>query len=331
MLQFQGVRLGKFATVAVTAATLIAWAASAPATAEEWPNRTVRIIVPYGAGGLGDTHTRLMAERLTKRLGQSFVVENRPGAGGTTAIDAVLRMPRDGYTFVFIGGMQYTLLPLMQKLSYDPYKDLQPVAIVGRWGMVLGVNVESPISSFKEFIAYARANPGKVDYSSAGPGGANHLAGAALAGREKLDMVHVPFGSGPQSLMAVMSKNIFAHFGNPTDMIQATRGGKIKSLAVSSPKRMPQLPEVPTMSETIPGFELTFWQGFIAAGGIPPEAVERMSKTLGEISQEPEMVKRLYDLGIESTAIMPAEFRQIAERERAFYEQLADSAGLRRR
>lgn len=300
------------------------------AGAQAWPTQPVKIVVPYGAGGLGDVQARLIADRLTKRLGQTFVIENRPGAGGTTAIESVIRAPKDGYTLLFIAGLHYTILPHMQNLKYDPFKDLEPISISGRWGMVVGVNVDSPIGSLRELIDYARANPGKVDYSSAGPGGANHLAGAALAGREKLNMVHIPFGSGPASLTAVMSKNVFVHFGNPTDIIAAAKGGKIKAIAVSTPKRMPQIPDVPTMSETIPGYDLTFWAGFVAAAGTPKNIIDRAANTLAEISREDDMVKRLYDLGIESTAIMPAEFLEIVNKERSFYEALAESAGLQR-
>jgi tripartite-type tricarboxylate transporter receptor subunit TctC len=321
--------LALIAVLLAAAAALVV--GSAPvALAQEWPTRPVKIVVPYGAGGLGDVQARLTAEHLSKVIGETVLVENRPGAGGTTAIQSVIRAPKDGYTLLFIAGLHFTMLPLMQKLSYDPFNDLEPILISGRWGMVYGVNIDSPVNSLRDLIDYARANPGKVDYSTAGPGGANHLAAAALAGHEKLDMVHVPFGSGPASLMAVMSKQVFLHAGNPTDMIEATLARKIKALAVSTPQRMPQLPDVPTASETIPGFELVFWVGFVAAKGTPHAVIDRASKALAEVARDPDMAKRLRDLGIESTAIMPAEFLETARREKPFYENLADKAGLRR-
>lgn len=330
MSQFAVKRLCHRFCASVFVAAGIASGAVSAAPAEEWPTRPVRIVVPYGAGGLGDVQARLTAERLGKVLGQTVVIENRPGAGGTTAIESVIRAPKDGYTFLFIAGLHYTMLPLMQKLSYDPFTDLEPILISGQWGMVYGVHLDSPVNSLKELIDYARANPGKVDYSTAGPGGANHLAAAALAGHEKLEMVHVPFGSGPASLTALMSKQIFLHAGNPTDMIAATRAGKIKALAVSTPRRMPQLPNVPTAAETIPGFQLEFWVGFVAAKGTPAPVVEKASKALAEVARDPDLVKRLRDLGIESVALPPADFVAIARKEKPFYENLADKAGLRR-
>lgn len=318
---------------AACAAAVLAIAISAnalPTLAQNWPTRSVKIVVPYGAGGLADVHARLIADRLSTRLGQPFVIENRPGAGGTTAISGVLRSPADGYTLLFIAGLHYTILPLMQNLTYDPFKDLEPLSVSGRWGAVLGVHPDQPMKTLREFIDFARANPGKIDYSSAGLGGANHLAGAALAGREKLNMVHVPFGSGPASLTAVLSKNIFAHFGNSSDMIEPVKAGTIKALAVTTPKRMPQLPDVPTMGETIPGFDLSFWVGFVAAKGTPGNVIETAARTIADVSRDEAIVKRLYDLGIEATSIPPSGFIEMVNRERPFFENLAQTAGLRR-
>lgn len=318
---------GSLAALLVVAAAV---ALSGHAVAQEWPTRPVKVVVPYGAGGLGDVNARMISDRLTKRLGQPFVIENRPGAGGTTAIASVLRAPKDGYTLLFIAGLHYTILPLMQNISYDPFTDLEPISISGRWGTVLGIHPDQPIKSLKEFIDFARANPGKIDYSSAGLGGANHLAGAALAGHQKLEMVHVPFGSGPASITALMSKSVFAHFGNSSDMIQPVKGGLIRALAVSTPKRMPQLPDVPTFSETLPGFELTYWVGFVAATGTPKSAIDIAARTIAEISREEEIVKKLYELGIESTSIGPAGFVEIVNKERPYFKSIAETAGLKR-
>ena len=154
---------------------------------QQWPARPVKVVVPYGAGGVTDTMARLTADRLTKALGQSFVIENKVGAGGAIGIDYAMSLPRDGYTILFVGSTLFTVLPLAQKVNYEPLKDLIPVSITGTNGMVMVVPKDSPFTTLKEFVEYARKNPGKITYSSGGPATNNHLATAYFAGKEKLD------------------------------------------------------------------------------------------------------------------------------------------------
>jgi tripartite-type tricarboxylate transporter receptor subunit TctC len=299
--------------------------------AQEWPSRTVKVVVPYGVGGVTDTMARVTADRLGKALNQSFVIENKPGAGGAIGIDYVLRSPQDGYTILFVGSTLFTVLPLAQKVNYEPLKDLAPVSITGTNGMVLVVDKDAPYATLREFIAYARANPGKITYSSGGPATNNHLSTAYLAGREGLDMVHVPFSGGQAALTAVLSKSVDMHFGNSSDLIEPVRSGTVKALAVSTRQRMPRLPDVPTVAETIPGFEYLAWNGYAVTGGVPAEVKSRLSLALQPIARDPEIVKVFASLGIESLGTTPEEAVESIRTDMPIYAQTVDMAGVRRK
>src|SRR3954452_9808900 len=249
--------------LAAAGAACAALAGSATsAYSQQWPTRSVKVVVPYGAGGVTDTMARLTADRLTKTLGQSFVIENKVGAGGAIGIDYAMSLPRDGYTILFVGSTLFTVLPLAQKVNYEPLKDLIPVSITGTNGMVMVVPKDSPFTTLKEFVEYARKNTGKITYSSGGPATNHHLATAYLAGKEKLDMVHVPFKGGQPALTAVMSKSVDMLFGNSSDLIEPVKAGTVRAIAVSTPKRMPQLPDVPTVAEIYPGYDYIAWNGY---------------------------------------------------------------------
>ena len=235
---------------------MLAGAARRACLAQAWPTRTVKVVVPYAPGGVTDTMARVTADRLGKMLGQTFYIENKPGAGGAIGIDYALHSPHDGYTILFVGSTLFTVLPLAQKVNYEPLKDLVPISITGTNGMVLVAAKDAPYSTLREFIDYARAHPGKITYSSGGPATNNHLPMAWLGGLEHLDMVHVPFRGGQQALQAVLAKSVDVHFGNSSDLIEPVKSGQVKALAVSTLQRMPQLPDVPTVAETIPGLRI---------------------------------------------------------------------------
>ena len=204
-------------------AALAGWVlltAASPCLAQAWPTRTVKVVVPYASGGITDTMARLTADRLGKIFGQSFYIENKPGAGGAIGVDYALHSPDDGYTIMFVGSTLFTVLPLAQKVNYEPLKDLVPISITGTNGMILVAAKDAPYSTLREFIDYARARPGKITYSSGGPATNNHLATAYFAGKVKLDMVHVPFKGGQPALTAVMSKSVDMLFGNSSDLIE---------------------------------------------------------------------------------------------------------------
>jgi tripartite-type tricarboxylate transporter receptor subunit TctC len=299
--------------------------------AQQWPSRTVKVVVPYGAGGVTDTMARVTADRLGKALGQTFVIENRLGGGGGIGVDYAVNAPQDGYTLLFVGSTLFTVLPIAQKVNYEPLKDLVPVSITGTNGMVMVVQKDAPFSTLREFIDHARANPGKITYSSGGPATNNHLSTAYLAGREKLDMVHVPFGGGQAALRAVLSKSVDMHFGNSSDLIEPVKSGTVKALAVSTPRRMPQLPDVPTVAETIPGFEYIAWNGYAVTGGVPAEVKARLAQALLPVTRDPEVVKLFANLGIEAVGTTPEQAADSIRKDMPVYSQIVDLAGVRRK
>lgn len=312
----------------VLGACLLLWA-SLPAAAEEWPSRTVKVVVPYGVGGVTDTMARVTADRLSKSLNQPFIIENKVGAGGAIGVDYATHAAQDGYTILFVGSTLFTVLPLAQKVNYVPLKDLVPVSITGTNGMVMVVEKNAPYSTLREFIDYARAHPGQMTYSSGGAATNNHLCAAYLAGREGLDLVHVPFGGGQAALTAVLSKSVDMHFGNSSDLIEPVRSGIVKALAVSTRERMSQLPDVPTVAETIPGFEYLAWNGYAVTAGVPPEVADRLAAALRPIAHDPDIVKIFASLGIEPAGTTPAEAVASVRRDMPVFSQVVDMAGVR--
>jgi tripartite-type tricarboxylate transporter receptor subunit TctC len=299
--------------------------------AQQWPEHTVRIVVPYGAGGVTDTMARVTADRLVKILNQTFIVENKPGAGGAIGVDYAIHSPQDGYTLLFVGSTLFTVLPLAQEVNYVPLKDLVPVSITGTNGMVLVVAKDAPYSTLPEFIDYARAHPGAITYSSGGTATNNHLSGAYLAGKEGLDMVHVPFTGGQAALTAVLSKSVDMHFGNSSDLIEPVKSGGVKALAVSTLERMPQLPDVPTVAETIPGFEYVAWNGYAVTGGVPIQVIGRLAEALRTVALDPEVVKTFANLGIQSVGTTPEQAADSVRKDMPIYAQIVDMAGVRRK
>jgi tripartite-type tricarboxylate transporter receptor subunit TctC len=306
--------------------------ASMPAgLAQQWPTRPVKVVVPYGVGGVTDTMARVTADRLSKSLGQSFVIENKLGAGGAIGVDYVIHSPQDGSAILFVGSTLFTVLPLAQKVNYVPLKDLVPVSITGTNGMVMVVAKDAPYSTLREFIDYARAHPGEITYSSGGPATNNHLSTAYLAGLEHLNMVHVPFGGGQAALTAVLSKAVQMHFGNSSDLIEPVKSGLVKALAVSTPKRMPQLPDVPTVAETVPGYEYIAWNGYAVTGGVPADVKDRLAKALEPIAHDPDIVKIFSKLGIDAVSTTPEQAAESIRKDMPVYAKMVDMAGVRRK
>ena len=304
--------------------------AAQPSAAQQWPERTVKVVVPYGVGGITDTMARLTADRLSKLLNQPFVVEAKPGAGGAIGINYAMQSPSDGYTILFVGSTLFTVLPLIQKVDYVPLKDLMPVSITGTNGMIMAVAKDAPYSSLAEFIAYARANPGKLNYSSGGAGGNNHLSSAYLAGKLGLQMVHVTFRGGQPAMQAVLSKSVDMHFGNASDLIELVQSGELKALAVSTLKRMPQIPKVPTAAETVPNFEYLAWNGYAVTAGVPKAVVDRLADTLKTVAKDPTVIETFAKLGIDSLGSSPEEALEIVRKDIPLYAQIVEMSALPR-
>ena len=238
--------------------------------------------------------------------------------------------PQDGYTILFVGSTLFTVLPLVQKVDYVPLKDLVPVSITGTNGMIMVVAKDAPYSTLSDFIKFARANPGKITYSSGGTGTNNHLSAAYLAGKEGLNMVHVPFRGGQPALEAVLAKSVDMHFGNSSDLIGPVKSGAVKALAVSTPKRVPQLPDVPTVAETIPGFEYVAWNGYAVTGGVPSDVIKRIAAALQTVAHDRTVVENLGKLGINSVGTTPEQALDSIRKDMPVYSQIVDMAGLPR-
>jgi tripartite-type tricarboxylate transporter receptor subunit TctC len=317
--------------LAATGACLMLIASVTASVAQQWPNRNVRVIVPYGVGGVTDTMARLTADRLGKIFNQTFLIENKPGAGGALGVNYAMNAAQDGYTLLFIGSTMFTVLPLAQTVTYVPLKDLVPVSITGTNGMVMVVAKDAPYSTLREFIDYAKANPGKLTFSSGGAATNNHLDTAYLAGLEKLDMVHVPFTGGQQAMTAVLSKSVDMHFGNSSDLIEPVKNSIVKALAVSTRERMLQLPNVPTVAETVAGYEYVAWNGYAVTGGVPKEVIDRLAEALQVVAKDPDVIRIFNNLGIVSVGSTQEQALASLRKDMPIYSEMIDMAGVRKK
>jgi tripartite-type tricarboxylate transporter receptor subunit TctC len=298
------------------------------AMAQDWPTRPVKVVVPNGPGGVSDTLARLTSERLAKMFGQPFIIENKGGAGGIIGTEYAARSSNDGYTLYFGGGAQFTVNPLIKKLSFDPLKDLTPISMVSINGMGLVVHPDLPVRSVREFIDYVKANPGKVNYGVAGIGQSSHLAPAAFAAREGLDMVVVPYQSTPPALMGLLSGTVQVFFGNISDLMELIQSGRGRLLAISTEKRVPRFPDIPTVAETVPGFVMTGWIGYFAPAGTPRPIIDQLSRALVAICREHELVKTMANVGIDVVGNTPEEFTASIRADLPIVRSAVEAAGL---
>ena len=298
--------------------------------AQDWPAHPVKVVVPYGPGGIADVFGRITADRLTKLFGKPFLVENRGGAGGAIGTEAVVRSTPDGYTLYFAGGGQFSVVPLIQKLSYDPVKDLSPISMVTRNGMAFVVNLGLPVHSLREFIDYARANPGKINYGATGLGSSSHLAPAAFAAREGLDLVVVPYQATPPSILALINGTIQLFFGNVSDVVASVHAGQVRLLAFSTEQRLPQFPDTPTVSETVPDFVMTGWNGYFAPAGTPRFVIDRLARAIATVCRDPEVIKTMADLSVDPVGGTPEQLKATIASELPIYRAAVQAAGLRR-
>jgi tripartite-type tricarboxylate transporter receptor subunit TctC len=305
--------------------------ATGTSSAQDWPNRPTKVIVPYGPGGVTDVIARLVADRFSKAFGQPFVLENRGGAGGAIGTELAARAPRDGYTIYLAGGAPLTVVPQMQKVSYDPVKDLAPVGMITKNPMAFTVHPELPVRSLREFLDYVRAHPGQINYSVGGIGSSSQLAPALLAARESLDMLAVPYQSMPPAVSALLAGTVQMFFGNITDAIESIRSGKFRLLAVSSEERSRAFPAVATVAETVPGFSMIGWHGVFVPAGTPQHIVARLSQALIDIRGDVEFVKILANLGIDTVGGAPDDLARATQSDIILYKAALEAAGLLRK
>ena len=284
------------------------------AIAQTYPSRPVHLIVGFAAGGGYDVAARVMGQWLSERLGQQFVIENRPGASTNVATEIVVRAPADGYTLLLVGLASAINATLYEKLNFNFIRDIAPVAGIIGGPLVMVVNPSVPAKTVPEFIAYAKANPGKVNMGSAGIGSGGHLAGELLKMRAGIDMVHVPFrGAGP-ALTGVLGAQVEVIFASAPSSIALIRSGKLRGLAVTSTMRLEALPDLPTVGEFVPGYEVNVWFGVGAPKGTPAEVIDKLDKEINAGLADPTTKARLEDLGGIPMPMTPDEFgKMIAE------------------
>jgi tripartite-type tricarboxylate transporter receptor subunit TctC len=284
------------------------------AAALDYPTRPVRIIVGNAAGGTVDFLARLMGQWLGDRLGQLSVVENRPGAGGNIGAEAVVRAAPDGYTLLLVTTSNMINATLYEKLSYNFIRDIAPVASIGRGPLVMEVDPSFPARTVPELIAYAKANPGKINVASGGNGTSPHVSSELFKMMAGLDMVHVPYRGISQALTDLIGGQVQLMFDTTADSIGYIRSGKLRPLAVTTATRIPALPDVPPLADFVPGYESSAFNGVGAPRDTPGEIVDRLNREINEGLADPAMKKRLDDLGIIVMAGTPAEFgKRIAE------------------
>ncbi len=299
------------------AATVLAASWSAPALAQDaWPNKPVRLVVPFAPGGSTDVIARMMAQKLTEVWGQTVVVDNRAGAGGNLGADIVAKSPADGYTLLF-GTGSITINPqLYKKMPFDTKKDLVPVTNVASGPMLVVVPDDSPLTSVKDLIAQAKAKPGSINFGSAGVGSQVHLAGENFANAAGVDIVHVPYkGEAPAytDLIAHQTQMMVGNFAAASALLGK---GRLRALAVTSKQRMPSMPEVPTVSESgLPGFENTGWFGLLAPAGTPAPILARIHADVVKALASTEIKARLYVQGMTPVGNSPAEFVKAMDEE----------------
>ena len=271
------------------------------AVAQEWPTRPVKFLVPLATGSTADILSRMVAERLMKVLGQPFVVDSKPGAGGTIAMAEVARAPADGYTIAFASqGTQVFNQALYSKPGYDSIKDFAPVIYFGGVSNVMIVPPASPAKNPLDVIAQAKARPGKLNFSSGGSGTSHHMSGVLFGQLAKVDIQHVPYKGAPQGIMAVMTGEVDLGFFNTPTVISQIRSGKLKALAVTSLARSELLPDVPTLDASgVPGYEMNTWLGFVAPAGTPRPIIARLNAEIGRFSQDPASRKKLIEMGFD--------------------------------
>lgn len=313
-------------------ALVLAGAAAAfagPAAAQgSYPTKPVRIIVPAPAGTGPDIMARLYAEHLGRALGQQFLIENKAGASGNIGADAVAHAAGDGYTLLYAYNQIPTMNPhLFGKLSYDMRKNMVPVTITLTTGYVLLANNNFPPNNLAEAIAYAKKHPGKVAYASYGPGTASHLAFEIIQEQTQTDFLHVPYKQG--QVTDVMGGQVAMVFEPFPSAIPFVTTGKTKALAVTTPKRLASLPNVPTMSEAVPGFDLLGWQGVWATAGTPPEVVARLQSEFARITMLPDMQKRIRDLGSEPVGSTSKAMAEVIQTEYDRWGQVIKAKNIR--
>ena len=305
-------------------------AASMPAAAQAWPDKPVRFIVAAPAGSSLDVLARTIGDRLKDRLGQPVIVENKPAAGGTVATAEVAKSPPDGYTMVLGFNGPLAFGPLLPKLPYDVAKDLAPVIITSSQPNVLAVNAGLPVKSVQELVAWAKANPGKLNYASVGNGSSSHLNMELLKSVAGFDAVHVPFNGSPPAVTATIQGETQVMFAVMQPLQAQIQAGKLRALAVTTAKRFPLLPDLPTIAESgYPGFEALAWNGVMVPAATPKPVIARLNAEMNAILKQPDVVEKMHASGFDLIGGTPEDFGNLIKRETDTWSPVIRKLGLK--
>jgi tripartite-type tricarboxylate transporter receptor subunit TctC len=316
--------IARFVTCFITA-----WMCTS-ALAQDYPNRPVRIIVPFAAGGPADIYARFLGQRLQEALGQPFVIEDRPGGGSVIGTDVVAKSPADGYTLLLMSNTHTVNESLMPSKPYALMRDFVPIAAINYSDLVLVVNPAVPVSTLGELLALARSKPGKLNYASSGPGTPYHMAGELFKAMANVDIVHVPYKGSSQARTDVLGGQVDMMFDAVTTMSEFARAGKVKALATTGKVRSAVLPNVPTMSEAgVAGYEAVIWLGLMAPKGTPPEIVKRLNAEVVKIVSKPEVRDEWAKQGAAAMIMSPEEFTRYMNDDIVKWERIVRISGAK--
>ena len=317
--------------LALTLSAAMALAIPALASGQSYPTRSVKLVVPFPPGGSLDITGRLIAQRLSEIWGQAVVVENKPGAGGNIGADFVAKSPPDGYTILLGALSTHAVNPsLYAKMPYDAVRDFAPITLIATTPNVLVVNAATPVNSVKEFIAWTKANPGKLAFGSGSNGSAGHLAGELYKVETGTDAVHIPFKGGAPATQALLAGDTQFMFDNLANAMAQVKAGKLKALAVTTAERSILIPELPTMSEAgLPGFDISTWYGLFAPAGTPPAIIAKWNADVTRILTTPDVRTKLMADGAEPAPDTPDQFAQMIARELAKYARIIKASGAK--
>lgn len=306
----------------------VAWPATGARTAEPYPNRPIELVVPFVAGGTTDTVARLIAQRLTDSWSFPAIVSNRPGGGSTIGTNLVAKAPPDGHTLL-VTTIAFAINASLQKQPYDAVNDFVAISELASIPLMLVVHPSLPVTNVKEFIEYSKAQPAGLDYASSGPGTSTHLAAEMFNAMTGSKLVHVPFKGNAEVLNALLGGHVKSHFALTASTLQHVRSGALRPLAVTTEKRLPDLPDVPTIAELgYPGYEISSWQGVFAPAGTPKEIVGRLNQEIVAMLKTPEVQARIVREGAIPIGSSPEEFAARFKNEVAKWARVAKSAGL---
>jgi tripartite-type tricarboxylate transporter receptor subunit TctC len=295
-----------------------------------WPQKPIRIVVPFAPGGNTDSIARVIAERFTQSLGQAVVVDNKVGAGGTIAAEFVAKAPADGYTLMMAAMPVMAVLPVINKTNFDPLRDFVPISNVGSNPFVMGIHKSVPANNLPEFVAYMRKNPGKFNYASGGSGSVSHLSAALFVKRADLDMTHISYKGGAPAVTDLLGGNVQMYFGNFSELYPHVSGGNIRIVGVSSEKRAAQLPQVATIAESgFPGFKTVTWNGLMAPAGTPPAVVARLADAVREALAAEGTQSKFQQMGVDAIGSSPREFAETLRADIAVWSEAAKAANLK--